>query len=126
MNLLSLFHLGLLCFPQILLGLDIAVNYVLPKYIVAPILFLYYLVPITWSLNKNECPLSNIEKNDDKEIQAIFEKFPSAPFLPLHFNSILTWLIPALGIQYNNTNMERIIVGWNVIDFIIIWYYATL
>ena len=77
-----------------------------------------------WSLNNNKCVLTNIEKNEKNE--AIFKKFPDAPFLPLHFNGFLERAFRFFNIEYNNRNMEKLIIGINVLDFMIIWYFTSI
>jgi len=123
MNLLVFIHFSLLFFPFILILLDLTYKIKINRKYAVIILIVYYLIPIIWSLNQNNCPLTDIEKNDPKN-KEIFEKFPSAPFLPLHWNDFLTKTFKFLKIEYNNKNVERLIVGWNVIDFLIILYYV--
>jgi hypothetical protein len=123
MDLLGILHLSLLCFPLVLLLIYSVIKFKLNRKIALLILFLYYLVPITWSINENECPLTNMEKMDPKK-EAIRARFPSAPFLPLHFDTQLSSIFKFLGVKYNDNNMSRVIVGWNVLDFLIILWFC--
>ena len=123
MNLLVILHFGLLFYPLSLVLIDYIYKYKINKKTAVVILLFYYLIPIIWSLNNNNCPLTDIEKKDPKN-KEIFDKFPSAPFLPLHWNTFLTKVFKFLNIEYNNKNVEKLIVGWNVLNFLIIMYYA--
>jgi hypothetical protein len=122
MDLLVLFHFTLLFFPFGLILLDYIYNYKINKRVALIILLIYYMIPIIWSLNNNTCPLTDLERKDPKN-KEIFEKFPDAPFLPLHWNDFLTKTFKILNIEYNNRNVEYLITGWNVLDFLIIMYY---
>ena len=42
--------------------------------------------------------------------------------LCLHCNNLLTYIFDKLHINYNNSNMLRVITGWNIIDFCIILF----
>jgi hypothetical protein len=127
MDLLSFFHVVLIFFP-IFYGLLYLINIqIIPKNKVkylAIYLIILYLIPIMWSLNNNKCVLTNIEKNEKNE--EIFKKFPDAPFLPLHFNEFLERAFRFFNIEYNNRNMEKLIIGINVLDFMIIWYFTSI
>lgn len=123
MDLLGILHLSLLCFPLVLLVIYSMVKFRINRKLTLLILFLYYLVPITWSINENECPLTNMEKINSKK-KVIRAKFPTAPFLPLHFDTQLSSIFAVLGVRYNDNNMANVIIGWNVLDFIIMLWFC--
>jgi len=121
MNVLFILHFTLLILPFILIVLFYH-NYKLPKLFITTLLLIYYFIPIIWIFNKDKCPLTEYEKtNENKEI---YKKFPNAPFLPLHFNTFLAYTFDLLNISYNNENVHKLIVGWNVVDFIIILFIS--
>jgi hypothetical protein len=130
MDIFSFFHLILTFFP-IILALTYLTNIAYftklfhrynIKYL-SPLLLLYYAVPMSWYLLKGKCIITQIEKG--KKNEYIFNKFPSAPFLPLHMNGLLQNLFDLLNINYNDKNMTRLISSINIIDFIIIWYFTS-
>ena len=70
------------------------------------------------------CPVTQFEKNEKNKL--IFDKFPDAPFLPLHCNDLLTKLFKLLHINYDNNNVHKVIVGWNILDFIIVLFLIKM
>ena len=124
MDILAQLHMLLIFFPFIIvigyLANLIPINKL--KYL-SPLLILYYSIQMSWSLNNNKCILTQMEKDDSNK--HIYEKFPSAPFLPLHMNGFLEKMFAFFNIEYNNKNMERLIYAINILDFLIIWYFTS-
>ena len=127
MDLLSLIHLTIVFFPILYALLYLIRINIIPKNKIkylALYLILLYMIPILWALNTNQCILTQKEQNEKNK--EIFKKFPDAPFLPLHFNGFLEKTFKFFNITYNNHNMERLIIGINVLDFLIIWYFTSI
>lgn len=49
------------------------------------------------------------------------EKFPTATLFPLHFNDYLAPTFKKINLEYNDTNMNRIMLGWHLANYLMIW-----
>lgn len=49
------------------------------------------------------------------------EKFPTATLFPLHFNDYLVPTFKKINLEYNDTNMNRIMLGWHLANYLMIW-----